>query len=149
MPDRPSRLVASTLQSNYDPSAMPVPNLPDVQPLLVRYIESWVERLAAGDWDGAMSLIDTPNHYGIRWSTVNVRRILVDYGRGIEPKVTAPRDRQGVAARFSVVALDDGSGYFVAYDLPLDGADSDLTAQFEFLLSGDEYVVALLDLHVL
>lgn len=128
---------------------MPVPNSPDIEPLLVRYVEAWVERLAAGDWDGAMSLIDRPNHYGLRWSPADVRQVLVDYGRGIEPKVTAPQQHHAPSARISVVAFDDGSGYSVDYGLPLNGAHSDLTAQFEFLLSGDEYVAILHDLHVL
>lgn len=48
-----------------------------------------------------------------------------------------------------MVAFDDSSGYSVEYDLPLNGAYSDLTAQFEFLLSGSDYVATLHDLHVL
>lgn len=128
---------------------MPVPSSPNIEPLLVRYVEAWVERLATGDWDGAMALIDVPNHHGIRWSTADVHQVLVDYGRGIEPKVTAPLQHWDPGARVSVVAFDDGSGYSVEYDLPLNGAYSDLTAQFEFLLSGSEYVATLHDLHVL
>ena len=127
---------------------MPIPRSPDIEPLLIRYVESWVERLADGDWDDAMSLIEAPNHYGVRWSSADFRRTLVGYGRGVEPVVTAP-PLLGQEVRVSVIAFDDGSGYSVDYDLPLNGVLSDLTAQFEFLLSGDEYVATLHDVHVL
>ncbi|MCR6476949.1 hypothetical protein NU688_12380 [Variovorax sp. ZS18.2.2] len=127
---------------------MPVPRSPDIEPLLIRYVESWVEKLAAGDWDGAMSLVEAPNHYGIRWSSADLRQTLVEYGHGREPKVIAPQClNQGL--RVSVIAFDDGTGYAVDYALPLDGLLSDLTAQFEFYLSGSEYVATLHDVHVL
>jgi len=127
---------------------MPIPRSQNIEPELVRYVESWVERLAAGDWDNAMSLVEAPNHYGIQWSSADVRRALVEYGRGVEPVVTAPR-RLGKAKRISVIGFDDGSGYAVDYGLPLNGALSDLTVQFEFLLEGNEYVATLHDVHVL
>lgn len=116
--------------------------------MLVRYVEAWIERLAAGDWKGAISLIETPNRYGVRWSTADVRRALVEYGRGAEPTVTLPK-LHGQVAPMEVYAFDDGSGYAVDCGLFLDGTLSDLTAQFEFLLSGNEFFATLHDIHVL
>lgn len=116
--------------------------------MLIRHVESWLERLAAGDWDGAMLLIETPNHYGVRWSSSDVRRALVDYCGGVEPKVTLPQS-QAQKAPMEVFTFDDGSGYAVDHRLSLDGVPSDLTAQFEFLLLGNEYFATLHDLHVL
>ncbi|EHP40344.1 hypothetical protein OR16_26403 [Cupriavidus basilensis OR16] len=119
-----------------------------VEAALLQYVELWVCRLAQGDWDAAMALIETFNHYGVRWTASDVRRALADYGKGVEPVVTDPR-KLIQEPRASVIAFDDGTGYAVDYDLPLDGAWSDLTAQFEFLLSGDKYLATLHDLHVL
>ena len=48
-----------------------------------------------------------------------------------------------------LVALRDGSGYCMDYDLTTDGEMNDLTLQVEFLKKGDGYIVSLDDLHTL
>jgi hypothetical protein len=48
-----------------------------------------------------------------------------------------------------VGAFDDGSGYWVNHDVPLNGEYSDLTAQFEFRRRGNALAATLHDLHVL
>jgi hypothetical protein len=52
-------------------------------------------------------------------------------------------------AQVDIVAFDDGSGYSVEHDVPLNGEWSDLTAQFEFLRFSKGYAVVLHDLHVM
>ena len=47
------------------------------------------------------------------------------------------------------MAFDDGSGYSVEHDVPLNGEWSDLTAQFEFVRFPKGYAVVLHDLHVM
>lgn len=48
-----------------------------------------------------------------------------------------------------VEAFDDGSGYFMDYDLMTNGVGNDLTLQVEFIKEIDHYVVQLMDLHTL
>ncbi|MBB1634121.1 hypothetical protein A9975_25110 [Cupriavidus sp. UME77] len=95
-----------------------------------------------------MALVEVPNFYGVRWTPADVRRILLDYGMGIEPAVTDPHALSELP-RASLGAFDDGTGYWVDFDMPLEGAWSDLTAQFEFRRAGDHYFATLHDLHVL
>ena len=51
--------------------------------------------------------------------------------------------------RTDVIKFDDGSGYSVEHDVPLNGEWSDLTAQFEFIEKGSEFEVILHDIHIL
>lgn len=67
---------------------------------------------------------------------------IIRRGKGVARLITAPW-KLGRGPRVSVAAFDDGRSYAVGYDLPLDGAWSDLAAQFEFLLPGDASVATL------
>lgn len=108
---------------------------PELARTLGQYVENWVHHLSERDWDGAMALIQVPNHYGVRWSVADVRRALTDYGKGVEPKVSRPEEVEG-ESRVAIYALQGGAGYAVDYDVPLDGGWRDLTAQFWFLREG-------------
>lgn len=46
-------------------------------------------------------------------------------------------------------AFDDGSGYFMDYDLMTNGEYNDLTLQVEFIKEKDYYIVKLMDLRTL
>lgn len=127
---------------------MPVLHSANIESALIQYVESWVDLLARGDWDGAMALVEVPNYYGVLWTTADVRRALIEYGGGTEPAVTDPH-ASSERPRISTGAFDDGTGYWVDIDLPLEGAWTDLTAQFEFRRSGTHYFATLHDLHVL
>ena len=48
-----------------------------------------------------------------------------------------------------VEVFDDGSGYFMDYDLMTNGELNDLTLQIEFIKEKDHYVVQLMDLRTL
>jgi hypothetical protein len=51
---------------------------------------------------------------------------------------------------FHFYEYEDGSGWAVDYDIPLDGERGDLTAEFSFKKLGDDkYAIFLHDLHVL
>lgn len=51
--------------------------------------------------------------------------------------------------RADALKYDDGTGYSVEHDVPLNGKWSDLTAQFEFTGKNPVLKVILHDLHVL
>jgi hypothetical protein len=92
-----------------------------------------------------MAALGAPNSYGTTWTPAAIRKTLADYGAR---EVTPPDTATG-KPHSSIVELKDGSGFSYDHDVPLDGAWSDLTAQFEFLRREGEFVVVLHDLHVL
>lgn len=91
-------------------------------------------------------MIDEPNSYGVRWSEASIRKALNDYSP--IARVSEPTSATG-RPRVTSGEFDDGSGYWVDHDVPLNGAWSDLTAQFEFKRHGTGYAVVLHDIHVL
>jgi hypothetical protein len=102
-------------------------------------------------------MLDEPNGYGIHWTPQYIRHALdLAYRPGCRFRVEHPEEPQFSepdaavgAPHFDVVAFDDGSGYSAYCDVPLNGAWSDLTAQFEFLRRPGGLAVVLHDLHVL
>lgn len=89
-------------------------------------------------------MLAQPNSYGITWTPASLRKVVTDYGA----RAVTPPDSATGKPHSSLVALADGSGWSFDHDVPLDGAWSDLTAQFEFLRRGDDFAVVLHDLHV-
>ena len=64
-------------------------------------------------------------------------------------KIDDPKQVKSQNQEIYLVALRDGSGYCMDYDLTTDGEMNDLTLQVEFLKKGDGYIVSLDDLHTL
>ena len=112
------------------------------------FARDWFRRLSRGEFHEAISQLDEPNSYGIRWSEQQVRDVVRDYARSDSVQVTNP-DLIGADAHSCLVVFKDGRGYSFDHDFPLDGHWSDLTAQFEFLRRPEGYAVVLQDIHVL
>jgi hypothetical protein len=124
---------------------------------LLAVIQQWFRLLPGGRWDEASGMLDEPNRYGIRWTPQYIRYALdLAHGPGCRfrvshpegPQFTNPDTASGHACA-DVVAFDDGSGYSADHDVPLSGAWSELTAQFEFLRRPGGLAIVLHDLHVL
>jgi hypothetical protein len=121
---------------------------------LVQFARSWFRMLARGDWESALASIDEPNMYGIRWTKEDIVQLLHDtYGPGSLVQTAAPTafsdpDTASGTERYTVDELDAG-GFWLDYDVPLNGEFSDLTAQFEFHPRSSRYAVILHDLHVM
>jgi hypothetical protein len=64
------------------------------------------------------------------------------------PMFTAVAETHG-ETRADVLKFNDGPGFSVEHDVPLNGEWSDLTAQFEFVGEMPEFEVILHDIHVL
>ncbi len=113
---------------------------------LLAFVRSWLNLLAAGKLDEACQLLDEPSSYGHRWTPNSIRRVVDDtFSEGVFTVV----EESDPPCRSDVFRLDDGSGYSVDHDVPLNGAASDLTAQCEFRRRNDRYAAVLQDLHVL
>jgi hypothetical protein len=112
------------------------------------FVREWFRLLSRGEFAQAAAALDEPNSYGQLFTAESIRQSLLDYTRGQEVSVTDP-DRLPPDPHQSARALTDGSGYSYYCTVPLDGAWSDLTAQFEFLRRADGYAAILHDLHVL
>ena len=120
------------------------------EPLLIftRFARDWFRLLARGAFVEPALRLDEPNSYGERWNAEQIRRALRDYVRSESVQVSDPDTLLG-DGRPSLVEFDDGHGYSFEHDVPLGGAWSDLTAQFEFLRRPSGYAVVLHDIHVL
>ena len=123
---------------------------------MIAFVAQWFGLMAEGRVEAALSQLDEPNSYGISWTRDVIERLLADtfcHSRYLDrhpegPRFTTPDTATG-KPRADVLALDDGSGYSLGHDVPLNGEWSDLTAQFEFLRRDAGYAVVLDDLHVL
>lgn len=99
----------------------------------IHFMRDWFRLLADGRFEDAASRLDEPNSYGERWSAEQIQKVIRDYARSESVRVSDPDTLVG-SGRQSLVEFDDGSGYSLDHDVPLDGEWTDLTAQFEFLL---------------
>lgn len=123
----------------------------------IGFIQRWFRLLADGQIHKACTLIDEPNCYGVRWTKALILEVVQEnFGEGTvfngqyldAPKFCYPESAAG-EYRADVLEFDDGSGFSVEHDVPLNGEWSDLTAQFEFLRRPNGFAVVLHDLHVL
>jgi hypothetical protein len=122
---------------------------------LVAFVRGWFKHLARAEWDAALGMIDEPNTYGISWTRESITALVAEtFGANTrfaaecgapvfsDPDLATGRPHPSFG-RF------DAGGFWLNYDVPLNGEFSDLTAQFEFEPRHDRYAVILHDLHVL
>ncbi len=131
---------------------------PGVEAALLDWSREWCELLAEGELAEACARLDEPNSYGVTWTPQAILQLVHEtfnpetlFGRQHPegPRFTSPRTAVG-GERIDVGAFADGSGFWVWYDLPLNGEFSDLTAQLEFLWRGARLLaVRLHDLDVM
>ena len=114
------------------------------------FVANWLDLLAQGHAEQAMTLIDEPNSYGVKWGPEQLSSVLKSYGGNSNKVVvvTSPFSASG-QQHASLIALANRSGYAYDHDIPLNGQWSDLTAQFEFLKHPNGFAVVLQDIHVL
>jgi hypothetical protein len=131
---------------------------------IVALCYDWVELAARDDYSGALALLWVPPDYdpSQHWSPDSLRMYVANYGSwdplpdGRTMRITSTYDATarldiaGSSARVEVGRHDpDRRSGWVDMDLPLNGAWSDLTAQFEFRPTAGGTGVSLYDLHVL
>jgi hypothetical protein len=125
------------------------------EPQLVRFVRSWLTLLARDEWDAALAMQDEPNGYGILWTKDRIVDLLrvecgpetsfaAEYG---EPRFSDPDAATGTPT-ISFGRTQTGD-YWLDHDIPLNGAFSDLTVQWEFLSRAGGYAAVLHDLHVM
>jgi hypothetical protein len=107
------------------------------------FARRWFAALAEHRDAEAVAILDEPNSYGIRWTPKSIRAVIARYGAR---EITNP---ETATSKLHSSLLEIPGGYSFDIDVPLDGAWSDLTAQFEFLRRGNDFAVVLHDLHVL
>jgi len=137
---------------------MLIMNAPDVETNLVTWARDWFDLLAAGQLAEACGRLDEANHYGVVWTPETIFELVQqtftpgtvfarEHPDG--PRFTSPRTARG-GERHHFGAFADGSGFWLNYDVPLNGEFSDLTAQFEFHWRTARTLAARLhDLHVM
>lgn len=110
----------------------------------VAYIEQALAKLSIEDDDAFLSLFDT--------SRLSKKDLILAlrYLDETQPVMkiddpTSTKNKQDIYLE----AFDDGSGYFMDYDLMTDGELNDLTLQVEFIKKENGYFVVLNDLRTL
>lgn len=131
---------------------------PDVEAAVLAWARQWCELLAAGELEQACAQLDEPSASGIVWTPEAIRALVADtfspetifgHAHPEGPRFTSPRSAGGREG-FDLGPFADGSGFWCNYDLPLNGAFSDLTAQFELHWRGPHVLaIRLHDLHVM
>jgi hypothetical protein len=121
---------------------------------LLAFVESWIDDLAQGDYESAYSKTDHDPYH--QWTPRLMRAVVAGYG------MPAPH-RSGTV--FRVTSRDTATGEphhrtiyrheipapavaEIWYDLPLNGAWSDLTATFRVETRGATSAVVLQEIHV-
>ena len=104
------------------------------QDYFIDFVENALGILAKEDYASFISIFDSS-----RLSDISCPILKID-----DPKLVKSK-KQNIC----LFAFNDGSGYYMDYDLTTDGAINDLTIQIEFLRKAEGYIVVLDDLHTL
>ncbi len=126
------------------------PNINSSNEELINFVHEWVKMCAAGETKEAFALIDPPlDKSRHTWTPDDLREITYDHFDDEKyPVVTDPDNVEG-KIRKDIYTYNDGSGWGVEYDLPLNGVVSDFTLLFDFLKSGNELKIIMDDCHVM
>jgi len=126
---------------------------------LLQAVESWVGLLAKKNYNEAFEALYRQSPLDDGWSPALIRSLVENHGSpkpcrdGSIHNVTPIAETSGgrphpyrKAYRFEE---EDGVEGYIHFDLPLDGAWSDVTAVFDIWKSGDKLVLHLESMHVL
>ena len=126
------------------------PNLKSNEQDLLIFVHEWINLCAAGKIKEAFSILDKPiDESRYFWTPEDIKEITFDhFDDGKQPMITSPDTVEG-KIRKDVFKYDNGSGWGVEYDLPMNGVVSDFTLMFDFIKSNDQLLVILDDCHVM
>lgn len=113
---------------------------------ILDYAKAWVKLAATNGFESALA--DLEPNIQVPWSQSLFEELTFDhFGDGRQPRITDPDEVQDL--RVEAYEYNDGSGFGVDHDLPLDGKRSDYTVQLDFRKGESRYRVYLDDIHVL
>lgn len=120
---------------------------------VTKFIKDWTKLLSEGKYQEALDLLDQSanNKDNFVWTKEILKEVFLDYGKiGRMPIINDPYLMGKEGNFIDFFQYDDGSGWAVDYDIPLDGERGNLTAQFSFnKISGEMYSIFLQELHVM
>ena len=108
------------------------------------YIEQAIKSLSHEDYDAFLSVFDTSR---LSKDDLILALRYLDETRSVI-KIDDPIIRNKEQDIY-MEAFNDGSGYFMDYDLMTNGEWNDLTLQVEFIKEKDHFIVKLMDLRTL
>jgi hypothetical protein len=132
---------------------MPLPSAPTDDELFSR-VEAWIDRLAQGDFEAAFAYTEHDAYYA--WTPALLREVIQGYGlpgrnKGQRSYEVTPRLAATGGPRTREVDREAKPAHAIAivrYNLPLNGAWSDLTSTFRVERRGEESVMVLEEVHV-
>ena len=117
---------------------------------LIGFVHDWVKLCAAGKIDEAFSLLDEPlDKSRHTWTPDDIKEVTFDHFDDEKYSVITDPDEVEGNIRKDTYAYNDGSGWGVEYDLPLNGVVSDFTLMFDFIKHNGELKIILDDCHVM
>ena len=117
---------------------------------LIEFVHGWVKLCSKGYINEAFQLLDKPIDTSRHtWTPDDFHEVKFNHFDDDKyPVVTDPDTVEG-KVRKDVFEYNDGSGWGVEYDLPLNNVVSDFTLLFDFIKSNDELKIILDDCHVM
>ncbi len=117
---------------------------------LISFVHDWIKLCANGKINEAFGLLDAPVDINRHtWSPEDIKEVTFDhFDDGQFPVISDPDNVEGTI-RKDIIKYNDGSGWNVEYDLPLNGVVSDFTLMFDFIIKGNKLKVILDDCHVM
>lgn len=117
---------------------------------LVKFAHNRVNLSASGSIKEAFSILDqSTDSTRHNWTPEDIKEVTFDhFDDGKQPKITSPDNVEGTIKK-DVFKYDDGSGWGVEYDLPMNGVVSDFTLMFSLIKTENKLLVILDDCHVM
>lgn len=117
---------------------------------LIEFVHAWVKLCAQGRINEAFLMLDPPiDPKRYHWQAGDLAKVTFDhFDDNQQPVITDPDSVSG-NIRKDVYEYNDGSGWGVEYNLPLNNVVSDFTLMFDFKKVGNELKVILDDCHVM
>lgn len=113
---------------------------------ILDYAKAWVKLAATNGFEAALAELEPSRN--VPWSQSFFDDLTFDhFDDGRQPRITDPAEVPDL--RVEAYEYNDGSGFAVDHDLPLDGKRSDFTIQLDFRKGQAGYCVYLDDIHIL
>ena len=114
---------------------------------LASFVRAWISLAAERGLESALRELDEMRVQTVWSQTLFDSLTFNHFGDGKQPRISDPVGVGDLCVE--VYRYDDGSGFAVDHDLPMDGKRSDFTVQFSFKREGPNMAVYLEDIHVL
>lgn len=133
------------------PRAMHLLPLHSTDEHLLRFVDGWVDDLVRGDYAAAFAKTEHYPYYA--WTPQLIREVIAGFGHPDPAGTSRVTSRESASGTQHYREIDresvpEGGVGLILYDLPIDGAWSDVTATFHMLASSKRLTLVLHGIHL-